>query len=108
MENCHLFFPHCILINIIINNIVHPYLMGRKTPSQLYMEGHAGNFLMCMVKADSRVNFALESQLFRESHWARQSSTITECQSIIEKVSENMMFPMRENCYSSIIWKMEL
>ena len=89
-----------ILLNILINNIFHPYLMGLKTPSQLYMEGNAGNFLTCKVKADSRVNFALESQLSRESHWARKSSTITECQSIIEKVSENMMLPMRENCYN--------
>ena len=81
-------------------SLFHPYLLGLKTPSQLYMEGHAGNFLICKAKADSRVNFALESQLSRESQWVRKSSTVTECQDIIQKVSENMMLPSRENCYN--------
>jgi hypothetical protein len=64
-------------------SLFHPYLMGLKTPSQLYMEGHAGNFLNCKAKADTRVNFALESQLSRETQWTRKFSTISKCQEIV-------------------------
>ena len=81
-------------------SLFHPHLMGLKTPSQLYLEGHAGNFLNCKVKADKRVNFALESQLSRESQWVRKSSTISQCQDIVEKVSEDIMIPTPENCYN--------
>ena len=48
-------------------SIFHPYLMGMKTPSQMYLEGHAGNFLNCKFKADPKVKTALESQLTRET-----------------------------------------
>ena len=81
-------------------SIFHPYLMGIKTPSQLYMEGHAGNYLICKVKADHQVNFALESQLSRESQWVGKFSTVAKCQEIYEKVSENMMIPTPENCHN--------
>ena len=36
----------------------------------------------------------------RESQWVRKSSTISECQTIIENVGENMMLPTPENCYN--------
>ena len=79
-------------------SLVHPYLMGLKVPSQMYLEGHAGNYLACKVKADSNVNLALQSQLSRESQWSRKSSTIVQCQSIYEKVEETIMIPTNENC----------
>ena len=81
-------------------SIFHPYLMGLKTPSQLYLEGHAGNYMAMKVKADPKVNFALESQLSRESQWVGKSSTIVECHNILEKVSEDLMLPTPENCYN--------
>ena len=74
--------------------------MGLKTPSQLYLEGHAGNYLNCKVKADPKVTFALESQLTRESRWVGKSSTIVRCQEIYEKVSEDIMIPSSENCFN--------
>ena len=78
-------------------SLFHPYMMGLKTPSQLYLEGHAGNFLNCKVKADQKVTFALESQLDRESQWTGKSSTITQCNQIFEKVSDDLTIPTREN-----------
>ena len=72
--------------------------MNLKTPSQLYLEGHAGNYMACKVKADSNVNLALQSQLARESQWVNKSSTIVQCQDIFEKVEENIMIPTAENC----------
>ena len=74
--------------------------MGLKTPSQLYLEGHAGNYMVCKVKADSQVNFALQSQLSRESQWVGKSSTVVQCNDIYEKVSEDMLIPTPENCHN--------
>ena len=72
--------------------------MGLKTPSQLYLEGHAGNYMSCKVKADSNVNLALQSQLSRESQWVGKSSTLVQCQNIFDRVEENIMIPTVNNC----------
>ena len=74
--------------------------MGLKTPSQPYLEGHAGNYLNCKVKADPKVKFAIESQLARESQWVGKSSTIVKCHEIFEKVSEDLLIPTTENCFN--------
>ena len=79
-------------------SIFHPQLMGIKSPSQTYFEGHAGNYLLCRLKADTNVQLALDSQLSREANWTRKSSTISQCSEIIEQVSENYIFPTQENC----------
>ena len=50
------------------------------------------------MKADSNINFALQSQLSRESQWVGKSSTISKCQQIYEKVSEDIMIPTVDNC----------
>ena len=74
--------------------------MGLKAPSQLYMEGHAGNLLICKLKADETVQLAIESQLARETNWTRKSSTIVQCQEIIDIVSDNSFFPTPTNCHN--------
>ena len=79
-------------------SLFHPFLMGLKTPSQLYLEGHAGNYMSCKVKADSNVNLALQSQLSRESQWVGKSSTLVQCQNIFDRVEENIMIPTVNNC----------
>ena len=71
-----------------------------KTPSQLYMEGHTGNYLNCKVKADSQVKMALDSQLSREKQWVGKSSTIVKCHEMYEKVADQMLIPTPENCYN--------
>ena len=81
-------------------SLFHPYLLGLKTPSQMYMESHAGNFLNIKVKGDSRVKFAVESQLARESQWVKKSSTVLQCQDIVDKVADTMLIPTTENCYN--------
>ena len=81
-------------------SIFHPHLMGIKSPSQVYFEGHAGNFLMCKLKADRNVQLALDSQLSRESNWTRKLSTITKCNQVYEEVSENNLIPTPQNCYN--------
>ena len=65
--------------------------MGLKTPSQLYLEVHAGNYMISKVKGDPKVNFAMDSQLSRESQWTGKSSTVIKCQEIYKKVSDNML-----------------
>ena len=80
--------------------VFHPHLMGIKSPSQLYLEGHAGNLLMCQLKADSNVQLAIESQLSRESVWTRKSSTIVQCQDILNIVEEDNIFPSRQNSHN--------
>ena len=81
-------------------SLFHPQLMGLKAPSQLYMEGHAGNLLICKLKADETVQLAIESQLARETNWTRKSSTIVQCQEIIDIVSDNSFFPTPTNCHN--------
>ena len=80
-------------------SLFHPYLLGLKTPSQLYLEGHTGNYVSSKVKADRNVSLALQSQLSRESQWVGKSSTLVQCQTIFEKISEEIMVPTRENCH---------
>jgi hypothetical protein len=50
-------------------SIFHPYMLGTKMPSQVYLEAHAGNYAMVRVKGDPIVNHALDSRLERESEW---------------------------------------
>ena len=66
----------------------------------MYMEGHAGNYLNCKVKADCQVKMALDSQLSREKEWIGKSSTIVKCHEIFEKVSDQMLIPTQENCFN--------
>ena len=56
--------------------IFHPFLLGLKTPSQIYKEGHAGNYALMRFKGDKLVNHALDSRLEREQQWSRKFSTI--------------------------------
>ena len=81
-------------------SIFHPHMMNIKTPSQLYLEGHAGNYLCCKLKADSNVQLAIESQLSRESQWKVKSSTIVQCDRIFQTVAENNLIPSPTNCYN--------
>ena len=50
------------------------------------------------MKADINVNLALKSQLSRESQWVGKSSTLVQCHSIFEEISENVMVPTINNC----------
>ena len=80
--------------------ILHPYLLSVKTPSQLYMEGHAGNYTLMRIKGDKTVNHTLDSRLERESSWTQKSSTIVQCQQLLEKNIENdsIFIPSPLNC----------
>ena len=80
-------------------SIFHPYMLGLKTPSQVYLEGHAGNFMNSMVRGDPVVKEALAVGVSREAEWSRKSSTLCECRNIFEKVSENSMIPNQSNTY---------
>ena len=53
---------------------------------------------MCKLKADANVLLAIDSQLSRESEWSRKSSTIVQCQEVLNKVQENNSFPTPQNC----------
>ena len=83
-------------------SIFHPYVLGLKTPSQLYLEGHAGNYTMMRLKGDQTVNITLDSRLERESAWTRKYSTITFCDQILNENIQNdkIFIPTRENSYN--------
>ena len=76
-------------------------MLNIKAPSQLYLEGHAGNYSLMRIKGDSLVRHTLDSRLARESEWTSKSSTIVDCQSVIEECLQNDKFfiPTAENTF---------
>ena len=80
-------------------SLFHPYVMGLKTPSQLYHEGHAGNYTIMRLKGDQVVNHTLDSRLERESNWSVKSSTISFCDQVLNENVENdkIFIPTPEN-----------
>ena len=80
--------------------IFHPYLLRVKAPSQLYIEGHAGNYTLMRIKGDPIVNHTLDSRLERESCWTNKSSTIVQCQQLLEQniENDNIFIPSSSNC----------
>ena len=75
----------------------HPHLLGIKPPSQLYFEGHAGNYINSRIKGDTVVNAALDSALNREKQWEKKSSTLVKCDSIFTEISETQFIPTAAN-----------
>ena len=69
-------------------SIFHPYMLNVKQPSRLYLEGHAGNFTLMKMKADTIVKASLDSKIARESKWTNKSSTVTKCDSILATLLE--------------------
>ena len=80
-------------------SIFHLYLLNIKAPSQLYIEGHAGNYTLMRLKGDPIVNHALNSRLERESNWTTKSSTI--CQQILDQniQSDTVFIPTAQNAF---------
>ena len=70
-------------------SIFHPYMLGIKAPSQLYIEAHAGNYAMFRSKGDSVVNHAVNSRLQRESQWTRKHSTLSKVHQMWSENCEN-------------------
>ena len=81
-------------------SIFHPYMLGVKPPSQVYLEGHAGNYLNSMVRGDPVVKEAMAVAVDREEVWTRKSSTICECRDIFTEVEENHLIPTPLNTYN--------
>ena len=81
-------------------SIFHPFMLGIKPPSQVYLEGHAGNFLNMKVRGDPVVQEALSVALAREEVWSRKSSTICECREIFIEVEESNFVPTELNTYN--------
>ena len=63
-------------------SIFHPYMLGLKPPSHVYLEGHAGNYLNMRVRGYPVVQVTLDAAVAREEVWTRKSSTICECSDI--------------------------
>ena len=81
-------------------SIFHPYMLGLKPPSQVYLEGHAGNYLNMRVRGDPVVQQALAVGTQREETWSRKSSTLCECRDIFTEVEENNFIPSPTNTYN--------
>ena len=69
--------------------IFHPYMLKVKQPSQLYLEGHAGNIAMMSIKGDIIVNKCLDSKINRETKWKKKSSTVVKCNNIVAELVKN-------------------
>ena len=69
--------------------IFHPYMLKVKQPSQLYLEGHAGNIAMMRIKGDIIVNKCLDSKINRETKWKKKSSTVVKCNNIVAELVKN-------------------
>ena len=81
-------------------SIFHPCMLGVKPPSQVYLEGHAGNYLNSIVRGDPVVQEAISVAVAREETWSRKSSTICECRDILNEVEESCMIPTPLNTYN--------
>jgi hypothetical protein len=81
-------------------SIFHPYMLGLKPPSQVYLEGHAGNYLNMRVRGHPVVQVTLDAAVAREEVWTRKSSTICECSDIFSEVSENNFVPTPTNTFN--------
>ena len=79
-------------------SIFHPYLLSIKPVSQIYLQGHVGNYINSTMKADPDVKLAIESSIYRESQWTRKSSTVVKCKDIMEKLAETEHVPTVDNC----------
>ena len=79
-------------------SIFHPYLLSIKPVSQIYLQGHVGNYINSTTKADPDVKLAIESSIYRESQWTRKSSTVVKCKDIMEKLAETEHVPTVDNC----------
>ena len=55
--------------------IFHPYMLGVKNPSQMYLEAHAGTLAMIRIKGDPLVTHTVNSRLERETGWTKKFST---------------------------------
>ena len=81
-------------------SIFHPYMLGVKPPSQVYLEGHAGNYLNMRVRGDPVVKEALDVAIDREQVWTRKYSTICECRDIFLEVEDANFVPTEDNTYN--------
>ena len=88
-------------------SVFHPYMLGIKTPSQLYHEAHSSSYAMMRIKGDQLVNHALDSRLERESQWKRKSSTIVQADKIFNKITDTIEInnPLHETEKNKVIQK---
>ena len=83
-------------------SIFHPYLLKVKQPSQLYLEGHAGNMLLMRLKRDPVVNACIDSKIERESTWRKKSSTAVKCDQLVAPVVENSVRPATSQASTNV------
>ena len=80
--------------------VFSPYLLNVKPVSQVYLEGHLGAFVNSTLMADEDTKQALANAMERERAWTKKSSTICECNNILEemRVETNCTIPSPDNC----------
>ena len=61
-------------------------LLEIKSIREVYLTSQAGAYISSRVKADDKVNNALDSRLNREKQWKRKSSTIVKCEHLAEDI----------------------
>ena len=59
-----------------------------KQPSQLYVEGNAGNIAMMRLKGDENVNKCIDSKINSENKWKNKYLTASKCNNIFAKLVE--------------------
>jgi hypothetical protein len=85
--------------------IFHPLMLNVKQPSQLYMEGHAGNIAMMRMKGDILVNKCIDSKINREAKWTKKYSTASNCDKIFAQLvkEKKIVQPISGNTSQNII-----
>ena len=78
-------------------SIFHPYMLNIKTPSNLYLEAHAGSYASIRLKGDEIVNHALNTRLERESKWSKKFSTIKTVDKIFKENIETGKISLENN-----------
>ena len=79
-------------------SIFHPYLLAIKPVSQIYLQGHVGNYINSTLKADPDVKLAIQSSIYREAQWTKNSSTVVKCKDIFEELALTEHIPTVDNC----------
>ena len=78
--------------------IIHAHqLIDIKPIKYLYKESQTNAYLSSRLKADRKVNVALDSRLNRESNWKRKSSTIVSCEKVRQNILDNQSTPDKSN-----------
>ena len=86
----------CGLARCAAPQVFHiPHFTDMKSIYQLYLESHTSAHLSSRIKADTKVNIAIDSCLEREKGWSKKFSITNYSQNMIDK-SDSATLPFKK------------